>query len=249
VKRLRFFRWTRVVDPPEPASGYAAAVIAASGLGTVAVIAIAALFGLSPSPLTWYLVRASGMTLYLLLWLSVVCGLGLTTKLLDRSLGGRAMVFSLHAFATRLAYGFLALHLVTLAADESVRFGPRELVVPFATSWREPWTGFGVIAAYLLVLLGASFGVRRLTGYRTWRALHWLAFPLYALALAHGLGAGSDSGAGWARGLYALTAGAVVVLTLYRVLRGPRTAALPAPPEQPRLDRLLTAPRHPVAGD
>jgi predicted ferric reductase len=248
VTRLRFFRWTRVVDPPEPASGYAAAVIAAGGLGTVALLAIAALFGLSPSPLTWYLTRAAGMTLYLLLWLSVVCGLGLTTKLLDRSLGGRAMVLSLHAFATRLAYGFLALHLVTLAADVSVSFGPRELFVPFAAPWREPWTGFGVIAGYLLVLIGASFGVRRLTGYRAWRALHWLAFPLYALALAHGLGAGSDSGTGWARGLYAVTAGTVVFLTLYRALRGPRTASLPAPPAQPRLDRLASS-RRPAAGD
>ena len=44
----------------------------------------ARLTGSSLSPATWYIARSSGITLYLLLWLSVLFGLGMTTSALDR---------------------------------------------------------------------------------------------------------------------------------------------------------------------
>lgn len=222
----------RVVRP-EPAGGWVVATLTASGV-TIGLLGIGALVtGRSLSPMTWYLTRASGMTLYLLLWLSTVLGLGLTTTLLDR-LGGRAVVFSLHGFATALAYGFLAWHLLSLAADRAVPFGVRELLVPFVSPWREPWTGFGVLAAELHVVIGASFGLRQLLSYRAWRALHWLTFPLFGLGLAHGLGAGSDSGTVWAQTIYLGTGLSVIWLAGYRALRGrararPQPRTLPAP--------------------
>jgi sulfoxide reductase heme-binding subunit YedZ len=180
------------------------------------------------------------MTLYLLLWLSTLLGLGLTTTLLDR-FGGRAVIYSLHRFATSLAYGFLALHLLSLAADPSVPFGPAALLVPFAAPWREPWTGFGVLAGELSVVIGASFGLRRLTGYRVWRALHWLTFPLFGLGLAHGFGAGTDSGTPWARAIYLLTGLSVVWLAGYRAARGPARVRPPETAPRRPLDRLAAA--------
>jgi hypothetical protein len=204
---------------PEPAGGYAIALLTGSGLLVATVMVVAAWLGRSPSPVTWYLARASGLTLYVVLWVSLVTGLGLTTALLDRW-GGRGVVFSTHAFATQLAYGFLALHLLSLAADPTVRFGAKELLVPFATAWHEPWTGVGVLAGELTVLIGASFAVKRAIGQRAWRALHWLTFPLYGLALLHGLGAGSDARAPWAGILYLTTGSVVVLFVLYRLLRG-----------------------------
>ena len=113
----------------------------------------AAMSGRSVSPVTWYVARASGIMLYLVLWLSAIGGLGLTTALMDRA-AGRGVVFSLHAFTTPLAYGFLALHLLSIAADPTVDFGLKGLLVPFASPWREPWTGFGVLAAELTRLSG-----------------------------------------------------------------------------------------------
>jgi sulfoxide reductase heme-binding subunit YedZ len=210
----------------EPAGGYAVAVLAGSGLIVAVLMALAAWLGRSPSPVTWYLARAAGIVLYLLLWTAVVTGLGLTTGLLDRW-PGRGILFSLHAFATNLTYGFLALHVISLAADTTVRFVPRDLLVPFASGWREPWTGFGVLAAGLTVLIGASFSLKRIIGQRAWRALHWLTFPLYALALLHGVGAGSDTSAPWMSALYLTTASTVVLLASYRLLRG--GARAPAP--------------------
>jgi predicted ferric reductase len=216
-------------DRPEPAGGYAIALLAGSALAIAALIAAALAFGRSISPLTWYIARASGFALYLTLWVSVVSGLGLTTALIDRR-GGRAIIFSLHAYSMQLAYGFLALHMLSLAADPTVRFGLKELLVPFASSAREPWTGFGVLAAELAVVIAASVAVRQTIGQRAWRALHWLTFPLYALALLHGIGAGTDTRAPWASLLY-LTTGAVVVLfSLYRLLRAGASGPAPRPP-------------------
>ncbi len=203
---------------PEPAGGYAVALIAGSGLVVATLLLVAAMSGRSASPVTWYVGRASGIVLYLVLWLSVIGGLGLTTALMDH-FAGRGVVFSLHAFTTPLAYGFLALHLLSIAADPTVDFGLKALLVPFASPWREPWTGFGVLAAELTVLVGASFSVKRIIGQRVWRALHWLTFPLYGLALLHGLGAGTDAGTPWMQALYLATGSLVVLFSGYRLFR------------------------------
>jgi sulfoxide reductase heme-binding subunit YedZ len=181
------------------------------------------------------------MLVYLLLWLAIVTGLGLTTTLLDRW-GGRGVIYSVHRFATGLAYGFLWLHLLSLAADPTVQFGPRALFAPFAAPWREPWTGLGVLAGWLTMVIGASFGVRRLIGYRAWRALHWLAFPQYWLALLHGLGAGSDTNAAWARALYLVTGMVVVCLISYRVLRAGTRWRAPRVTTLRPFDRFAPAP-------
>ena len=225
------------VHRPDPASGYLSASLIAISLGVAALVLRSTLTGASLSPATWYLARASGLTLYLLFWLAAALGLGLTTGLLDRC-GGRAVIFSLHGFATGLAYVFFGLHALSLAADQSVPFGLADLVVPFHAPWREPWTGLGVIAGELLILIGASFSVRRWTGYRFWRVLHWLTFPTYAIGLAHGLGAGTETGTLWADLLYLATALSLVWLAVYRVLRGP-SRSRPTPVADPApLDRL-----------
>lgn len=244
-------RWSlpkpvRTVNRPEPARGYTVAILYGTSVLMLVLVLISALTGASLSPWTWYLTRASGLALYVLVWLATVLGLGLTTTLLDR-FGGRAVLFSVHAYATELAYGFLALHLLTLAADQAVPFDLSALVVPFGSPWREPWTGLGVLAAELLVLIGASFSVRWLIGFRGWRLLHWLTFPLYGLALAHGLGAGTDRNEGWAQALYLVTALCVIWLAIYRVLRRGARVILPQPPFQPAPFDRLASPKPPEA--
>lgn len=235
--RYRSLRIQPTVHPPEPANGRAAAVLAASGLGVLGLILASDLLGRSHSPLMWYLTRASAVTLYALLWLTVVTGLGITTGALDRY-GGRGIIYSLHAYATQLSYGFLALHVITLVANPNNGYSARMIFVPFAAGWHEPWTGVGVIAAYLLVVVGASFSIRRLTGYRPWRWLHALSFPLYGLALAHSLGSGTDSGSIWVRGIYILSVAPILWLTLVRLAGGGRRKTLEMPISGPRYDRL-----------
>jgi sulfoxide reductase heme-binding subunit YedZ len=152
------------------------------------------------------------------------------------------VIFSLHAFVTRLSYAMLALHLGSLALDAAMPFGPRPRAGALAWGWREPWTGLGVLAAWLVILLGVSGGLRRLIGTRAWRAVHWLTFPLYGMALLHGIGAGSDSGTIWGQVLYLATGSVVLCLTLYRLLRVGARGRPPAAYRHPPRDRLMGEP-------
>jgi sulfoxide reductase heme-binding subunit YedZ len=203
------------------------ALVAAGMFGLATGAAVA---GVSLSPLTWYLARASGFTLYLLFWLSVVSGLATTTKLL-RFLDERGGSWTMHHAATELGFVMLGLHVMSLALDPSVPLGILGVLVPFTSDVRQPWTDLGIVTGYGMIALAASFGMRHLIGQRGWRLLHYSAFPLWLLGLAHGVGAGSDSGRLWAIGLYLMTTAVVMFLSVYRLLRvGRRGRPVPLPP-------------------
>ena len=177
-------------------------------------------YGISLSPATWYLVRASGIAMYLLLWFSFVLGLGLAT---GTPKGERRLTTTmLHGFAMSLAFGFLVLHILSLMADPFVEFGLRQVTVPFAATGAEPWIGFGVIAAWIMVIIAASVGMKSRIGHKAWKALHWLTYPLFMLMLLHGLFAGSDSGTWWGRGMYVITGSVAIGLVVYRTVGGSR---------------------------
>lgn len=232
----------KIADPPELDGILAGALLLSGGAVIATMLVASVLFSWSASPLSWYLARSSGLVLYLLTWALMALGLGLTTRLLNRA-GGRGVLYSLHGYAFHLWYGFLTLHILSLAIDPTVDFGARELLVPFASGVREPWTGLGIIAAEVAVIVGASFVVRRLIGFRAWRALHLLAFPVYAIGLAHGIGAGTDSGSPVIQALYLTTTATLVFLVSYRVLtRRDRRFAHATPPARPApYDRFLDA--------
>jgi sulfoxide reductase heme-binding subunit YedZ len=109
-----------------------------------------------------------------------------------------------------------------LAIDPYSLYGLRQFAVPFASGWREPWTGLGVIALWLVLVVGATSSYRTRIGQRAFRLVHWLAFPLYLTALAHGVGAGTDTGLPWTQGLYVISASVVAWMLGVRLLRGPR---------------------------
>jgi sulfoxide reductase heme-binding subunit YedZ len=94
--------------------------------------------------------------------------------------------------------------------------------------YRPLWTGLGVVAAELMLVVYASFSLRSRIGQKAWRRLHWATYGLFVSATAHGLMAGSDSGAGWALSLYLGAVGAVSAATAWRALTS-ATRARPRP--------------------
>jgi sulfoxide reductase heme-binding subunit YedZ len=235
--RLRSTRSIPLAAPPEPAGVYPVGLLAGfSALMLVAAL-VANLLGWELSPLTWYIARASGISLYLLLWASTMLGLGLSTHFLDGILE-RSAVFSLHAYLTALALAFLGLHMLALGADQYTAFTLADLLIPFHAGVREPWTGFGIVAGLLLAGISLSFPMRKLTGYRFWRKAHWLTLPLMLIGFMHGIGAGSDSGTLAMALLYGITGALFCFLVLYRALRGRRHRALLVTNAPPPLDRM-----------
>lgn len=216
LSRKKYRRVTEPVQLPDAAGKLSTALFLAVPLAFAMMIAYAMFSGRSLSPVTWYLTRATGITLYLLFWGVVVVGMGQTTRFFDR-IASKATLLSLHTYLSQLSYAFLGAHLFSLVIDQHLPFSVEQLVVPFGASTAEPWTGFGILAMYLFIIVVASASLRRYIPYKMWRLLHVLAFPMYALSLMHGLGAGTSSSSLAMQLVYLLTASWVVLLSFIRI--------------------------------
>ncbi len=171
-------------------------------------------------PTFWILARATGLTAYVLLTVSMLAGLVLKSRPLGRRLKA-ASVMDTHRFLTLLAVGAIALHGLTLVLDTTVPIGLGALLVPGLSPYRPVAVGLGVAAAELMVLVIASFSLRKHIGQKAWRRLHWATYGIFALATAHGLAAGTDSSRPWAFGLYLGAVFAVATATAWRALTRP----------------------------
>jgi methionine sulfoxide reductase heme-binding subunit len=167
-------------------------------------------------PTFWILARASGLTAYALLSASVVAGLVVKSRPLPRRLHQPSAI-DLHRFLALLALAMVAVHGLALTLDTTAPISLTALVVPGAAGYRPVWTGVGVVAAELMLVIYASFSLRRTIGVRNWRRLHWLTYVIFGAATAHGLASGTDSSHHWATLLYTSTVGVVAGATAWRI--------------------------------
>ncbi|NNJ12334.1 hypothetical protein EKD04_018570 [Chloroflexales bacterium ZM16-3] len=165
----------------------------------------------------WYLSRASAFASYVLLWWSMILGLSITSKAARAWPGGPAAA-DLHEHASLLGLGFGVLHAVVLLGDQYIGYSLTQILVPFSGSYQPFWVGLGQVGIYLMALVTLSFYVRKQIGAKTWRAIHFMSFLVFALALGHGIFSGSDSGTVWAFWMYIGTGASVLFMTLYRIL-------------------------------
>ncbi len=168
-----------------------------------------------PSAL-WYATRGAGAITTVLLTASVVFGIG-EVRLWRPGAVPRFAVASLHRTISLLAVALLAVHIGTTLLDSFPRIGVLNAVVPFATDYRQLWMGLGTLASDLLLALVITSLVRRRMGYRAWRGVHWLAYACWPIAIAHGIGAGSDTKSTWMLILTLVCVGAVAVAVASRL--------------------------------
>ena len=164
----------------------------------------------------WYMARAGGIISYLLLWLSVVWGLNLSTKIVQDFIPA-PIAYGLHEFLSIGVILFVALHALVLLGDNYIEFKLFQLAIPFSAPYEPLWTGLGTLAFYLTAALTASFYIRRQIGQKIWRTLHYLTFIAYLLALIHGLMAGTDSDLRLMQLMYLGTGSTVLFLIYYRL--------------------------------
>lgn len=177
----------------------------------------------STGPTTlWYLSRGTGVVSLLLLTAAVVLGVAGPLRLRPR-----ALVAGLHRNVPLLAVAFVVAHVVTTVADAFAPIGLKDGVLPFLSPYRPIWLGLGTVAFDLLLALVATSLVRARLGLRGWRAVHWLAYASWPVALAHGLGTGSDAHTGWLVTLSLVCTIAVAAAVLARVLRAPGLGGRP----------------------
>jgi predicted ferric reductase len=138
----------------------------------------------------WMLSRATGLLAYAALSLDVIAGLLVATRTVDRIIPRAAMV-EIHGWLSPVMLASVATHAGVLVADSYVRFDVVDVLVPFA-SGRWP-VAIGTLAAYVLVVVHLSFGLRRRIGSVMWRRVHYLSFVAFVLATLHAIAAGTDS--------------------------------------------------------
>jgi predicted ferric reductase len=166
---------------------------------------------------TWYIDRASGMVAFALLTATIASGLLMSGRARLRR-WPRFAVEDVHRFASLLTWTFVAIHALALLADSYLPFSVTDLLVPGLAPYRPSATALGIVAAELLAALALANVLRGRISYRLWRRTHYLNFAVWALALGHGVTAGSDSDTTWALTLYVASAGLVAGMTAWRIL-------------------------------
>ena len=149
------------------------------------------LIAASGSTAYWYLTRATGAVALLLLTLVVALGV-LDVSRLATPRWPRFVIDGLHRSASLLAVLFLALHILTSVLDSYAPIGLLDAVIPFNSAYRPLWLGLGAVAFDLILAVVITSLVRPRLGYGAWRAVHWLAYACWPIAVLHGLGTGSD---------------------------------------------------------
>ena len=176
------------------------------------------------SEIWWLVSRASAIVALTLISLSVGLGLTMAAKVVRRPKLKRGIA-GLHEHVALTALGAIAVHGLSLLGDKWLHPGVRGIIVPFSMGYRPLFTGLGIIAGYLAVLLGPSFYLRRRIGARRWRKLHRATVIVWLLSVVHALGAGTDGAKLWLRAVALAPLAPIVYLLVVRMLGGKRSPA------------------------
>jgi DMSO/TMAO reductase YedYZ heme-binding membrane subunit len=144
----------------------------------------------------WYATRATGLMALVLLTLTMVFGMTTTTRARARNWPGFAQQ-EMHRRISILSVVFVGLHVLTSVMDTFVNIPLAAVVIPFTSKYQGFWVGVGAIALDLMIAVFVTSLLRERMRPATWRAVHWLAYLSWPVALAHTFGMGTDAGEGW----------------------------------------------------
>jgi methionine sulfoxide reductase heme-binding subunit len=168
-------------------------------------------------PGLWYATRAAGLVTLLLLTTTTALGL-LTAGRVSTYRWPRFLVIGLHRNISLLALAFLGLHIATTVLDSYTSIGIQDAVIPFLSGYHRLWLGLGAIASDVLIALSVTSALRQRIGHRLWRVVHWCGYLCWPVAMAHGLGIGTDRSQTWVFFLALACGGAVLVAGIVRGL-------------------------------
>ncbi len=167
--------------------------------------------------LFWFASRGAGIVSLLLLTAVTVLGL-ISVVRWQRPSWPRFLTADLHANLALLSVVFIGVHIVAAILDPFAKLGITAATIPFASSYRPLWVGLGVISVYMFVAMIITSLLRERIGQRAWRAVHWLAYGAWPLAVLHSAGSGSDAFATWMLAIQALCVLTVTLALAWRLL-------------------------------
>lgn len=176
----------------------------------------------------WYITRAAGLTAAVLLVVLVLSGVGLITGYTYKFLE------PLNAWATHRALGLafgvaVIVHIVALLFDRFVPFSIAQVLLPFASNYREVtiagyhlgslYVALGVFALYAILALIISSILWIDKKPHTWRILHYLSYLIVIFVFIHALYLGTDLAHGFFRIVWIIFGIAVAAAILARLRR------------------------------
>jgi sulfoxide reductase heme-binding subunit YedZ len=142
--------------------------------------------------LFWITSRAAGIAALLASTAAVALGLLMSTRL------RRSADFKpLHEALSLATMGALAVHALALLGDAYLKPSLADVTIPFVSGYMRLWTTLGIVAGWMMIVLGLAYYVRGRIGPARWRSLHRFTALAWALAVVHTLGEGTDAGAAW----------------------------------------------------
>lgn len=171
----------------------------------------------------WYATRATGLMALVLLTVTMVLGITTTTRAKARNWPGFAQQ-EMHRRISILAVVFLGLHVLTSVLDTYVNISWAAIVIPFTSKYSGFWVGVGAVALDLLIAVFVTSLLRERMRPVTWRAVHWLAYLTWPIAMAHTFGMGTDAREGWVIALGVACGLSVAAALVWRIYAASRQA-------------------------
>ncbi len=175
----------------------------------------------------WLVSRAAGIVALVLLTATVVLGT-VSTAPTRSATWPRWARQAVHRDLALLSLGVLLVHVGAVVLDGYVDVRWYAALVPFASAYRPLSVGLGTLAFDLVLVVIATSLLRVRLGVRTWRAVHWLTYAAWPVAVLHYLTTGTDAGAPWGVALAVLALGAVAVAVGIRMTTAAGPARRPA---------------------
>lgn len=176
------------------------------------------------SPFLWYLNRGTGVVILLLLTATTVLGVLATGRRFNR-VWPRFLTQGLHRTLAGLSVAVLTVHVVSAVADDYVDIRWADAILPFGGSYQPFWLGLGTLSLDLMAVVVMTSLLRSRLPHRLWAGVHLLAYASWAVAVGHGVGIGTDVGAGWMVGTVVCCVVAVTAAGLTRLVLALRRAS------------------------
>ncbi|MCX6401858.1 MAG: ferric reductase-like transmembrane domain-containing protein [Propionibacteriales bacterium] len=192
---------------------------------------------MNESPLLWILNRSTGISLLLVLSLSVALGVLTLRGRAAGDGGARLPRFVTQALHRNLALGAMALllaHAVTAVADEYVDIRWWHALVPWGGTYEPVWLALGTLSMDLMIAVAVTSALRGRIGQRPWKLVHLSSWLAWLAGVVHGVMIGTDLSSpdrwvSWSVVPTALSIAVVVLAFGYRVIARPH----PIPPKAP----------------
>jgi sulfoxide reductase heme-binding subunit YedZ len=148
------------------------------------------------TPTLWYLSRAAGIVSLLLFTLVMAMGVMTATRVGGAPLP-RFAVAELHRRLALLATVFLGIHVASTVLDTYVNIGIVSAFIPGTSSYKTLWVALGTVSLDLLLAVVITSLLRQRISHGTWRAVHWISYLAWPVALIHAVFIGTDLRFGW----------------------------------------------------